>query len=368
MAVPEASSAGVPILVLIVEDSEDDAVLVVRELGKGGYQPQWERVETEETMQAALVRRPWDVIIADYRMPRFTGLAALKVLQGSGRDIPFLVVSGSIGEEMAVAAMKAGVHDYIMKDNLARLVVAIERELREAEGRRLRRQAEERVRVSLREKDVLLKELHHRVKNNLQVVASLLHLGSRTIEDERTLQVFRDAHARINSIALVHEKLYQSPDFAQVELADYLREIASHAFRSYSPPATPARLTFDLEEVVTTIDAAIPCGLIVNELVSNATKYAFPDGRTGTIGLMLKQDAARRVRLTVSDTGVGFPAEVDLHHPATLGLQLIFTLCDQLQGRASFGNTNGASIAVEFSAEAPPDLRSDSIASSPVSR
>lgn len=366
MTGPEASSAGVPIRVLIVEDSEDDAVLVVHELRKGGYQPQWERVETEETMQAALDRQPWDVIIADYRMPRFTGLAALKVLQGSGRDIPFLVVSGSIGEEMAVAAMKAGVHDYIMKDNLARLVVAIERELRDAEGRRLRRQAEERVRASLREKDVLLKELHHRVKNNLQVVASLLHLGSRAIDDERTLQVFREAHTRINSIALVHEKLYQSPDFAQIGLADYLREIASHAFRSYRSPATPPSLTFDLDEVVVTIDAAIPCGLIVNELVSNATKYAFPGGRNGTIGLMLKQDAARRVRLTVSDTGVGFPAGVDLHHPTTLGLQLILTLSDQLQGRVSFENHHGASISVEFSADTSPELRSDSISSSPV--
>lgn len=331
----------VSIRVLIVEDAEDDALLVVRALRRGGYEPEWERVDTAEAMQHALGRQRWDVIVSDYHMPHFSALAALKVLHGGGWDLPFIVVSGSIGEEMAVAAMKAGVHDYIMKDNLARLVVAIEREMRDADGRRLRRRAESQVRSSLREKNILLKELHHRVKNNLQVVASLLHLGSRTITDDRSLHVFEEARARIKSIALVHEKLYQSPDFAGVDLSDYLSDVAAHACRSYGSSSNPPTIECDFDGCVTTVDVAIPCGLIVNELVSNATKYAFPGGRKGVIRLSLKRDPEGGVRLSVSDTGIGFPPGLDLQNPRTLGLQLVLTLTEQLGGTASFDRQDG---------------------------
>ncbi|HEY4485715.1 MAG TPA: EAL domain-containing protein [Nitrospiria bacterium] len=137
-----------PIRVLIVEDSEDDAALLVGELHRGGYEPACERVETAEAMKAALDRQPWDIVIVDYILPHFGGLAALKILQEKGLDMPFIVVSGSIGEDIAVAAMKAGAHDYIMKDNPARLIPAIERELKDVEERRRRKRAEEQHRQS----------------------------------------------------------------------------------------------------------------------------------------------------------------------------------------------------------------------------
>jgi len=137
-----------PLRVLIVEDSEDDAFLVIRQLKRGGYETTFERVETAEAMTAALQKQTWDIIIADYRMPHFSAPEALKLLQQSSLDLPFIVVSGTIGEETAVTTMKAGAHDYIMKDNLKRLVPAIERELREAENRRQRKQAEDEVRRS----------------------------------------------------------------------------------------------------------------------------------------------------------------------------------------------------------------------------
>ncbi|MFC1902940.1 HD domain-containing phosphohydrolase [Chloroflexota bacterium] len=137
-----------PIRVLIVEDSEDDALLVVRELKRGGYDTTFERVDTAETMSAVLTKQTWDVIICDHRMPYFSATEALPLLLQSGLDLPFIIVSGTIGDGTAVAAMKAGAHDYIMKDNLKRLVPAIERELREVEVRRQRRQAEEALRES----------------------------------------------------------------------------------------------------------------------------------------------------------------------------------------------------------------------------
>lgn len=137
-----------PLRVLIVEDSEDDALLLVRELRRGGYEPAYERVDTPETMSAALDRQTWDIIIADYVMPRFSGPDALKLMQKKGIDLPFIIVSGKIGEDIAVEAMKAGAHDYVTKQNLARLIPAIDRELREAEVRRDRRRAEDALRES----------------------------------------------------------------------------------------------------------------------------------------------------------------------------------------------------------------------------
>lgn len=140
-----------PLRVLLVEDSEDDASLLIRALKHGGYEPIWERVETPETMSAALDEQTWDVIISDYVMPHFSGPNALKLAQGKGLDLPFIMVSGKTGEEIAVEAMRAGAHDYIMKDRLARVVPALERELREAEVRLRNKHAEEEKRRFYRE-------------------------------------------------------------------------------------------------------------------------------------------------------------------------------------------------------------------------
>src|ERR687893_2646458 len=140
---------GIPLSVLLVEESEDDALLLLRILRRGGYDPTWERVETAAAMETALDGRSWDLVISDHSMPTFSSLAALGLLRRKGFvDLPFIIVSGRIGEDAAVSAMKAGVHDYLMKDNLARLNSAIERELRDAEVRRERRQAEVALRAS----------------------------------------------------------------------------------------------------------------------------------------------------------------------------------------------------------------------------
>ena len=138
-----------PFRVLIVEDSEDDALLLLRELRRGGFEPEFQRVETAAAMTTALTDGEWDLVISDYSMPYVSGIAALEVLKKSGLDIPFIVVSGTIGEDLAVAAMKAGAHDYIMKGNLQRLIPSIERELREAESRRQRTHAEDAARRNL---------------------------------------------------------------------------------------------------------------------------------------------------------------------------------------------------------------------------
>ena len=155
---------GTPIRVLIVEDSEEDTLLMVRELKRGGFDPIHERVETSESMEAALSTKTWDLILADYSMPHFSGLEALKLLKASGLDLPFIIVSGSIGEDVAVEAMKAGAHDYIMKNNLKRLIPAIEQELREAEVRR-----------KLRESEKALKESEKRYRQVVESAAEIIY-------------------------------------------------------------------------------------------------------------------------------------------------------------------------------------------------
>ena len=161
-----------PFRVLIVEDSEDDALLLFRELRRGGFEPEFQRVETAEAMSSALGSREWDLVISDYSMPYFSGVAALEVLKKSGLDIPFIVVSGTIGEDLAVAAMKAGAHDYIMKGNLQRLIPSIERELREAESRRQRSHAEAAVRRNL-ERIKILHEIDLAITSTLDLHAVL---------------------------------------------------------------------------------------------------------------------------------------------------------------------------------------------------
>jgi PAS domain S-box-containing protein len=195
-----------------------------------------------------------------------------------------------------------------------------------------RKRADEALRNSLREKEVLLKEIHHRVKNNLQVISSLLSLQSEYLKDEAMIKVFKESQNRVKSMALIHEKLYQSANLAEIEFSDYLRELTTQLFRSYGIGAHGVSLNVHASEVLLAVDRAIPCGIIVNELVTNALKYAFPDGRGGRIDIDLHPVSDDQIWLAVRDNGVGFPADVDFETSDSLGLTLVRMLADQVQG------------------------------------
>jgi len=198
-----------------------------------------------------------------------------------------------------------------------------------------RKQAEEELRASLREKEVLLKEIHHRVKNNMQVISSLLSLQSEYLKDAEMVKIFKESQNRVKSMALIHEKLYQSRNLAEIDFGDYLRELTTQLVRSYGIGTHGVQLNVNTGRVLLAVDRAIPCGIIVNELVTNALKYAFPDGRSGRIDVDLHPVGADRVRLTVRDNGVGIPAHVDVTTSDSLGLTLVRMLAEQVQGEMS---------------------------------
>jgi len=208
--------------------------------------------------------------------------------------------------------------------------------------------ATEAIKRSLAEKETLLREVHHRVKNNLQVVSSLLRLQSETIRDPRTRLAFEDSRNRVSSMALVHEKLYQSRDLASVNLREYVRDLVAHLCRSYAGNSQRIRLLIHVEDVALGADEAIPCGLILNELVSNSLKHAFPGERKGALRVELAKLDAAMVALTVSDDGVGLPAGFGFEHAETLGLQLVKTLTEQLGGTVEVRCEAGTEFRVRF--------------------
>ncbi len=206
----------------------------------------------------------------------------------------------------------------------------------------------ERLQASLAEKESLLREIHHRVKNNLQIVSSLLHLQAGSVRDAAALESLRESQARIRSMSLVHEKLYRSPNLARIQLSDYVQSLAVSLFESLRSEAGRIRLHFDLEPIVLDINTAIPIGLIVNELLSNALKHAFPGGRAGTIKVELRSRGPETHELAVEDDGIGLPAGIEPSSAGTLGLQLIQMLAEQLDGTVRREAGPGARFAVLF--------------------
>lgn len=209
-----------------------------------------------------------------------------------------------------------------------------------------RQRTEEQITAALSEKEVLLRELHHRVKNNLQIISSLLDLQASHIEDETTLGVLRNSSHRVYSMGLIHERLYQSTDLIQINFADYIRTLSVDLVGSYNTEAGTVSLEFQLEETTLGIDEAISCGLIVNELVTNAIQHAFPLGEKGTIGVGLKTNREDQIALTVWDNGRGIPPEMDLFQATSLGLTLVKSLVGQLGGKIEIDRHGGTKFTV----------------------
>jgi two-component sensor histidine kinase len=215
-----------------------------------------------------------------------------------------------------------------------------------------RRRAEEQLRTSLREKEALLKEVHHRVKNNLQFINSLLSLQAGQIKEVVVADAFAECQNRVRAMAMVHENLYRSSDLAYVRFAGHVERLCNHLFRSYN--VNPERIALNIEvgDATLDLDRSVRCGLIINELVTNAIKHGFPNDRSGRITVLLDAGPDQWYTLVVSDDGVGPPPDFELGRSESLGLQLVADLTEQLGGALTFHRNAGAAFTIRFQAAA----------------
>ena len=210
-----------------------------------------------------------------------------------------------------------------------------------------RRLAEERIKATLREKEVMLKEIHHRVKNNMQVISSLLSIQSQYLADDRDIELFRRSQDRVRSMALVHEKLYQTDDLAVIDFSRYVESLMENLLLSYRGEAGNVKLNLDVAGIFLGVDTAVPCGLVVNELASNALKHAFPGGRAGQLTVYMRQEG-EGYALEVSDDGAGLSHLQDIEKSQSMGLMLVTLLTEQLDGTMSIDASHGTKFRITF--------------------
>ncbi len=210
-----------------------------------------------------------------------------------------------------------------------------------------RQQADEQIKASLKEKEVMLREIHHRVKNNMQIILSLLRIQSRTVADKETREVFKQSQNRIRSMALIHEALYKSGDLAHIDFADYISRMTTHLLSIYREDLGHVEVKQEAEGVFLDINKAIPCGLIISELVSNSLKHAFPEKREGNVLIRMLMNKGKN-ELVVKDDGIGFPAGLNFRKTETLGLQLVTDLVLQVSGSIQLKRTEGTEFIVKF--------------------
>ncbi len=343
------------IRVLLVEDNPGDARLIREMLAEvGGVFFDVAVAKRLSTGLEHLAEGGIDVVLLDLVLPDSRGIDTLAKVQAKAPQVPIVVLTGLGDGMLGVKAVREGAQDYLVKGQVeGNLLVRAMRYAIE------RKWAEEQIKASLREKEMLLKEVHHRVKNNLQVISSLLRLQSEYVKDKESLEMFKESYNRIRSIASIHEKLYQFEELARIDFAEYIRNITDHLFRSYGVNSEAISLKINVVDGLLGIDTAIPCGLIINELVSNCLKHAFPEGRKGEICIDLSSDlpaapsdravqTGNKFTLIVSDNGVGLPKDFHFRNTRSLGLQLVNTLTDQLRGTIELDGNRGTSFKITF--------------------
>ncbi|MCJ7600099.1 MAG: PAS domain S-box protein [Desulfobulbaceae bacterium] len=209
-----------------------------------------------------------------------------------------------------------------------------------------RKRAEEKIRRSLAEKEVMLKEIHHRVKNNMQVIISLLNLQADSIKDSTVRTLFEESRNRVSAMALIHERLYQSEDLARIDFKEYMERLVQGIADTYK--RDDVHLSVEMESIALDVNVGIPCGLIVNELITNSFKHAFPEGKKGLIRVGINKNSEGNYVLTVEDNGIGFPAEKDLRDTSSLGLRLVMVLTSQINGTITFSRSEGTRFCITF--------------------
>lgn len=271
------------------------------------------------------------------------GREKLREVLQRGRYINFETVQYKKNGQKMLLEINASVIDYGGKS----AILTVNRDISE------RRRAEQQIKTSLKEKEVLLKEIHHRVKNNLQIILSLLDLQAESLENPEILRVFQDTKDRIRSMALIHENLFRSEELGRIDIGDYVGKLVDYFWGLYGGVGVSITPELQVENVSLGIDSALPIGLILSELISNSLKYAFPDGRRGIIDIQLHKTGYGKLTLAYRDNGIGFPDGVDFYNSRSLGLQLVNLLADQVNGTVEFSGDRGVFFKLTFPFKSP---------------
>ncbi len=336
------SPAGSVIRILLVETDAEDARAIQALLpGVSGLRCEWHHAGDLPAAGRILDFLSVDVVVLSLCLPGCSGVESLQRLQALAPDKPVVVVTAEEDEDLGVAAVQQGAQEYLVKGQMeSRTVARIVRYAIE------RQRVEAQLRASLLEKETLLREVHHRVKNNLQVILSLLRLGSENLPEGEARRIFQDSHNRIRSMSMIHEALYQSRNISKVPFHDYVKELMRELFCAHNAWARGIEMDLQIAPVELGIDTAIPCGLILHELVTNSLEHAFPEaaGKGGAkaagrlpeerkwVQVVFRRVDPDRLQLQVSDNGIGLPPEGELRKKKSVGLNLVVTLAGQLGG------------------------------------
>ncbi len=330
--------------ILIVDDSPENLKLLAKILTENNFQVRGSN--SGRYALKSIEKKIPDLILLDIKMPEMDGYEVCSHLKenSSAADIPVIFISGLKDSESKIKGFEAGGVDYITKPFQAQEILArvrthlsmsrMKHHLEEIVQERTAELQEvtEQIKAALNEKEVLLKEIHHRVKNNMAMMSSFLQFQIQQVTDPDALQRFIDTRSRIYTMALVHEKLYHTEDLKNINFKEFIQDLAESLIFSYTTFPHLISLNTDIADVSLNLDRAIPCGLIINELVSNALKHAFPENRKGTITIGFTIDPEGRYVLTVSDDGVGLPEQMDIEQTESIGLKLVPLLSGQLDG------------------------------------
>ncbi len=383
MAKSKSKSNPNQVNVLLVEDDPVDQMAFARYVVREHLPYNYCIAGSVEEARELLHSKEFDIIIVDFQLGDGTSLELFPLM----KEVPVLVVTGTGSEEVAVQAMKRGAVDYIIKDPEGHYLKvlpetvrnALERQKEQQELERYRHHLEQMVldrthelqgeikerekfeqqlKQSLKEKEILLKEVHHRVKNNLAVISGLLSLQAHSGKDPAVKKAFEDSKSRIRSMSLVHDKLYRSGNLAEVEFGDYIRSL----IRGFSLSIYPGKeglehidSLFDIrvDNISLGIDNAIPCGMIANELLTNCVKHAFPGGLTAEKRIVVRFSRKENSYiLGIRDNGIGLPEQVDIKEAESFGLHLVRILTSQLEGvfEQEIIKGTGTSLKITFPA------------------
>ncbi|MCG8374782.1 MAG: ATP-binding protein, partial [Balneolales bacterium] len=317
--------------ILLLEDSEADAYLLKKILDRQ-FEYDLVHVISKEEFRTALTDQTFDVILADYNLPQFNGKEALIIRQQLEVDIPLIIFSGSLSPMQQVECLELNASDVIDKADINRIPYVIRRCIAEHMDRKKLNEVLEELQQSVHEKEILVSEIHHRVKNNLAVISGLLELSKfQDSVDDTVRKIFDDNIMRIKSISLVHETLYQDNQMTHVGIARFVKDLLHQTRNFYVYSRPNVQITDQIQDVKININQAVPLGLIITELVTNAMKHAFPLGEKGVITVNLEVKN-QQVLLVVKDNGIGFPEHVDFNSMTSFGSMLVNQLVLQIDG------------------------------------